>query len=83
MSVAGPNPAHGLHMPRLDEAQDKLENALTKLESALRERSGAEPELEAELDQTRARCTKLEGETQAVSEQLDAAISRLRALIPS
>ncbi len=70
-------------MPRLDEAQAKLESALDRLEHALRERSGAEPRLEAELGESRARCTKLEGETRAVSEQLDAAISRLRALIPS
>ena len=70
-------------MPRLDEAQDRLESALDRLEIALRARSGAEPRLEAELDESRARCTKLEGETRAVSDQLDAAISRLRALIPS
>ena len=70
-------------MPRLDEAQDKLENALAKLEDALRSRSEVAPELEAELDQARARNARLEGETQAASEQLDAAISRLRALIPS
>ena len=69
-------------MPRLDEAQDKLESALAKLEDALRSRGKADPELEAELDRTRARCTRVEGETQAASEQLDAAISRLRALIP-
>lgn len=66
-------------MPRLDDAQDKLETALTKLEGALRDRSGPE----AELGEARARCARLEGETQAVSDQLDAAISRLRALIPS
>ena len=70
-------------MPRLDEAQDRLESALDRLETALRERAGAEPRLEAELGESRARCTRLEGETRAVSEQLDAAISRLRALIPS
>ena len=70
-------------MPRLDEAQDRLESALAKLEDALRGRSEADPELVAALDRSRARCTRLEGETQAASEQLDAAISRLRALIPS
>ena len=70
-------------MPRLDESQDKLENALAKLEDALRDRSEADPELAAELDRARARCTRLEGETRAASEQLDAAIARLRALISS
>ena len=70
-------------MPRLDEAQDKLESALAKLQDTLRERGEVEPRLEAELHRARARCTRLEGETRAISEQLDAAISRLRALIPS
>ena len=70
-------------MPRLDEAQDRLERALTGLEQALRGRAEAEPALAAERDEARARCTRLEGETEAVSEQLEAAISRLRTLIPS
>ncbi len=70
-------------MPRLDDAQDKLETALARLEDALRDRADPRPELEAELDEARARHTRLEGETRAVSDQLDAAIARLRALIPS
>ncbi len=70
-------------MPRLDDAQDRLEAALTRLEEVLRDRSDPQPALEAERDEARARCTRLEGETRAVSDQLDAAISRLRALIPS
>lgn len=70
-------------MPRLDDAQDKLETALTRLEEALRDRSDPRPELEAERDRTRARYQRLEGETRAVSDQLDAAIARLRALIPA
>ena len=79
---AGPPPVHGSFMPRLDDAQDKLETALTRLEEALRDRSAPQPALEAERDEARARCARLEGETRAVSDQLDAAISRLRALIP-
>ena len=70
-------------MPRLDDAQDKLETALARLEDALRDRSDPRPGLEAALDEARARHTRLEGETRAVSDQLDAAIARLRALIPS
>lgn len=69
-------------MPRLDDAQDKLETALTKLEEVVRARSDPRPELEAERDEARARYERLEGETRAVSGQLDAAIARLRALIP-
>ena len=70
-------------MLRLDEAQEKLESALTRLEEALRERAEAEPALKAALDESRTRHARLKGETEAVSEQLDAAISRLRTLIPS
>lgn len=70
-------------MPRLDDAQDQLETALTRLEEALRHRSDPRPELEAERDEARARYERLEGETRAVSDRLDAAIARLRALIPA
>lgn len=70
-------------MPRLDDAQDQLETALTRLEEALRDRSDPRPELEAERDEARARYERLEGETRAVSDRLDAAIARLRALIPA
>ena len=68
-------------MPRLDDAQDQLETALTRLEEVLRDRSHPRPEPEAEP--ARARYERLEGETRAVSDQLDAAIARLRALIPA
>lgn len=70
-------------MPRLDDAQDKLETALTRLEEALRDRPDPRPQLEAERDEARARHARLEGEARAASVQLDAAIARLRALIPS
>ena len=70
-------------MPRLDDAQDKLETALTKLEEVVRDRSDPRPRLEAQRDEARARYERLQGETRAVSDQLDAAIARLRALIPS
>ena len=70
-------------MPRLDDAQDQLETALTRLEEALRDRADPRPEPEAERDRARARYERLEGETRAVSDQLDAAIARLRALIPA
>lgn len=69
-------------MPRLDDAQDKLETALSRLEEALRDRPDRRPELEAARDEARARYERLEGETRAASDQLDAAIARLRALIP-
>ena len=69
-------------MPRLDDAQDKLETALSRLEEALRDRPGPRAELEAARDEARARYERLEGETRAASDQLDAAIARLRALIP-
>ncbi len=70
-------------MPRLDDAQNKLETALTRLEEALRDRPDPRPGLEAARDEARARYERLEGETRAVSDRLDAAIARLRALIPS
>ena len=70
-------------MPRLDDAQDQLETALTRLEEVLRDRSDPRPGLEAERDEARARYERLEGETRAVSDRLDAAIARLRALIPT
>lgn len=70
-------------MPRLDDAQDQLETALTRLEEALRDRADPRPGLEAERDRARARYERLEGETRAVSDRLDAAIARLRALIPA
>ena len=70
-------------MPRLDDAQDQLETALTRLEEVLRDRSDPRPGLEAERDEARARYERLEGETRAVSDRLDAAIARLRALIPA
>ena len=70
-------------MPRLDDAQDKLETALTRLEEALRDRSDPRLALEDARDEARARYERLEGETRAVSDRLDAAIARLRALIPS
>ena len=70
-------------MPRLDDAQDKLETALTKLEEAVRGRSDSRPGLESQRDEARARYERLRGETRAASDQLDAAIARLRVLIPS
>lgn len=70
-------------MPRLDDAQEKLETALSKLENALRDRPDPRPGLEAERDEARARHTRLQGETREISDQLDAAIARLRALIPT
>lgn len=70
-------------MARLDDAQDQLETALTRLEEILRDRSDPRPVLEAERDEARARYERLEGETRAVSDRLDAAIARLRALIPA
>ena len=83
VAAAGPNSVHESFMPRLDDAQDKLETALTKLEEAVRGRSDSRPGLEAQRDEARARYERLRGETRAVSDQLDAAIARLRELIPS
>ena len=70
-------------MPRLDDAQDKLESALSRLEEALRDRPDPRPQLEAARDEARARYERLEVQARAASDQLDAAIARLRALIPS
>ena len=70
-------------MPRLDDAQKSLESALSKLEDALRDRADPRPGLEAERDEARARHTRLQGETREIADRLDAAIARLRALIPS
>ena len=77
----------GRRMSRLNEAQDRLEEALARLEQISGERALSASESEsaraAEFDIVSARCGVLEDKARIVSERLDAAIGRVRTLLES
>ena len=74
-------------MSRLDEAQDRLEEALARLERVSGQRTRRVGESDAaqaaEFEVTRARCDALENKARIVSDRLDAAIGRVRSLLES
>jgi hypothetical protein len=74
-------------MSRLSEAQDRFEAALERLERASGERTRSAGESgsarAAEFEIVSARCDALENKARVVSERLDVAIGRVRALLES
>ena len=77
----------GRRMSRLSEAQVRLEQALARLEQVSDEWAQSATESDsaraAEFDIVTARCDALEDKARVVSERLDSAIGRVRALLES
>ncbi len=65
-------------MARLQEARQRLENALTRLEQATAARTGTGDD---DLAATSRRCTVLEDRNRDAARRLDAAIERVRAIL--
>lgn len=74
-----------MSITRLQQARERLENAVARLEQASRTRgeavNGGDPELEEELRAVRARCETLEQRSRDVSAKLDSTIDRVKSLL--
>jgi len=72
-------------MTRLENARQRLDQALARLEAALQDFDGpagnGHDELVAELAAMRDRYARLEARTQSASDSLDATITRVRGMI--
>ncbi|MBL6957760.1 MAG: hypothetical protein ISR52_02180 [Rhodospirillales bacterium] len=70
---------------RVQRAQERLSQAIDKLEDAVKSRTnggaGADPEMVAELAVIRAENDSLKDVNKAVSDRLDAAISRMKSVL--
>lgn len=65
-------------MARLQEARQRLENALTQLEQATNARTGT---LHDDLTAAGRRCTMLEDRNRDAARRLDDAIERVRTIL--
>lgn len=72
-------------MSRLDQAAQRLETALDRLDKAVAARAegggGTDAELRAALTRTKGENARLQATAGQAAERLDAAISRLRAVL--
>ena len=73
-------------MGRLEEVKGRLDRALARLEAAAQRPArevapGSNSDTEAALAASRAQCATLEAQSRDVSDRLDAAIERLRAVL--
>ena len=69
---------------RVDKARDRLENAVARVEAALANRVSsvaADPDPDAEIEQTRAENASLREANVVVSQRLDAVIDRLKTVL--
>ena len=70
-------------MPRLDDAQRRIEQALDRLEATTQARKETGSGESAQLAKLRADHEALKETTEAVSARLDAVIGRLKAVLES
>lgn len=68
---------------RQQAAYQRLARAVDRLEQASKRRPEGDAELAAELRATRNKCENLESRARDVSDRLDTAIDRVRALMES
>ena len=72
-------------MSRLDQAAQRLQSALDRLDKAVAARAeqggGTDDDLRAALAQTKGENARLQATAGQAAERLDAAISRLRAVL--
>ena len=74
-----------MSITRLQQARERLENAVARLEEISRHRLEAadngDSELAEELRVVRARCETLEQRSREVSEKIDSTIDRVKGLL--
>lgn len=69
---------------RVEAAQTRIEKALSRLEAAIESRgaeAGAAADLTAKLDAATAEISELKDRSQQVSDRLDKAIGRVKAIL--